>query len=62
MDKGYIAELIWQALKLEAVLKHNNINLMFNLSQFISTYVTRRPISMFAADIEANKERLSQEI
>lgn len=31
---------------------------MFNLSQFISTYVTHRPVSMFAADIEANKNQI----
>ena len=35
---------------------------MFNLNQFISNSVTYRPISMFAADIEANKEVLSKEI
>lgn len=35
---------------------------MFNLDQFISTSVTKRAVSMFAADIEANKETLSKEI
>ena len=35
---------------------------MFNLDNFISQYVTRRPVSMFAADIEANRETLSKEI
>lgn len=35
---------------------------MFNLSQFIGKYVTRRDVSMFAADIEANKEELCSEI
>ena len=35
---------------------------MFNLGQFISTYITKRPTSMFASDIEANKVELSQEI
>ena len=35
---------------------------MFNLDKFISTSVTKRPVSMFAADIEANKETLSKEI
>lgn len=35
---------------------------MFNLGQFISTYITKRPSSMFAPDIEANKMELSQEI
>ena len=35
---------------------------MFNLDKFISDSVTFRPISMFAADIEANKETLSKEI
>jgi len=35
---------------------------MFNLDNFISDYVTKRPVSMFAADIEANKELLTQEI
>ena len=35
---------------------------MFNLNKFISEFVTHRPNSMFAADIEANKETLTQEI
>ena len=35
---------------------------MFNLDKFIANSVTKRPISMFAADIEANKEVLSLEI
>ena len=35
---------------------------MFNLGQFISTYITKRPTSMFASDIEANKVELSLEI
>lgn len=35
---------------------------MFNLDQFIADSVTKRPVSMFAGDIEANKEVLSQEI
>ena len=35
---------------------------MFNLDKFISDSVTKRPVSMFALDIEANKERLTQEI
>ena len=35
---------------------------MLNLSQFISDHVTGRPVSMFAADIEKNKEQLTQEI
>lgn len=35
---------------------------MFNLDKFISDFVTKRPISMFASDIEANKETLSKEI
>ena len=35
---------------------------MFNLDQFIADYVTKRPTSMFARDIEANKDILSQEI
>ena len=35
---------------------------MFNLYNFISDSVTKRPVSMFAADIEANKELLTQEI
>lgn len=35
---------------------------MFNLDQFIADYVTKRPASMFASDIEANKGILSQEI
>ena len=35
---------------------------MFNLDKFISDNVTFRPVSMFAADIEANKEKLTAEI
>ena len=35
---------------------------MFNLDKFIADSVTKRPVSMFAADIEANKEMLSKEI
>lgn len=35
---------------------------MFNLDKFISESVTFRPVSMFAADIEANKEQLTREI
>ena len=35
---------------------------MFNLTNFISSHVTFRPVSMFAADIEVNKEKLTQEI
>ena len=35
---------------------------MFNLDNFISSSVTKRPVSMFAADIEANKDMLTKEI
>ena len=35
---------------------------MFNLDKFIADSVTFRPVSMFAADIEANKEKLTEEI
>ena len=35
---------------------------MFNLDKFIADSVTKRPVSMFAADIEANKDTLSKEI
>lgn len=35
---------------------------MFNLDKFISDNVTFRPVSMFASDIEANKEKLTEEI
>lgn len=35
---------------------------MFNLDKFISDSVTFRPVSMFAPDIEANKEKLSEDI
>ena len=35
---------------------------MFNLDKFISDSVTFRPVSMFASDIEANKEKLTEEI
>ena len=35
---------------------------MFNLDKFISDFVTKRPKSMFAPDIEANEETLFNEI
>ena len=35
---------------------------MFNLEKFISESVTFRPVSMFAVDIEANKDELTREI
>ena len=35
---------------------------MFDLDKFIADNVTKRPISMFASDIEANKETLTREI
>ena len=35
---------------------------MFNLNKFIADYVINRQVSMFAQDIEANKEKLSAEI
>jgi len=35
---------------------------MFNLDKFIADSVTFRPVSMFAADIEANKDTLIREI
>ena len=35
---------------------------MFNLDKFISDSVTFRPVSMFEADIQANKEALTKEI
>ena len=35
---------------------------MFNLEKFIADSVTSRPVSMFAADIEENKEVLTSEI
>lgn len=35
---------------------------MFNLDKFIADSVTKRPVSMFAADIDANKDELTREI
>ena len=35
---------------------------MRNLEQFIKNFVTHRSVSMFAADIDANKDKLSEEI
>lgn len=35
---------------------------MFNLSRFISEYITHRSVSMFAANIEANKAELKTEV
>ena len=32
---------------------------MFHLDQFISQYVTKRPVSMFSADIEATRDALT---
>ncbi len=35
---------------------------MFNLDKFIADSVTFRPVSMFASDIDANKDKLAKEI
>ena len=35
---------------------------MFNVSQFIAEYITERQRSMFVSDIEANREKLKEEI
>lgn len=35
---------------------------MFNLDKFIADRVTKRLVSMFAADIETNREELTREI
>ena len=35
---------------------------MFNLAQFISTYVTHRQVSMFATDIDANRAEINREV
>lgn len=35
---------------------------MFDLSKFISEYVTKRPVSMFCNDIQNNKDTLTQKI
>lgn len=35
---------------------------MFNIDNFISQYVTKRPQSMFLADIESNREKLTEKI
>ena len=35
---------------------------MFNLDKFIADSVTFRPVSMFAPDIEVNRERVTGEI
>lgn len=44
-------------------IKRNKQNqYMFNLDKFIADSVTFRPVSMFAPDIEANKETLTLEI
>ena len=40
----------------------NNNNICSILDKFIAESVTSRPVSMFAADIEANRETLSREI
>ena len=36
--------------------------LQFNINEFIKTHITKRPISHFLSDIEANQEKLSTEI
>ena len=35
---------------------------MFNISKFIGENITSRPVSLFASDIEANKDKLREEI
>ena len=35
---------------------------MFEISSFISKFVTKRPESMFLGDIEANREKLTEKI
>ena len=35
---------------------------MIDINNFISEYITKRPVSMFAQDIESNKEELLKEI
>ena len=35
---------------------------MFHLDKFIADHVTHRQVSMFQADIEANRETLEREI
>lgn len=35
---------------------------MFNLDKFIADYVTKRSVSMFKSDIEANREKLTEKI
>ena len=35
---------------------------MFNLDKFIADSVTKRPVSMFDEDIEANREELTKDI
>lgn len=37
-------------------------NIMFDLANFISKYVTKRPVSMFYEDIQNNKDELSRKI
>ena len=36
--------------------------IMFNLDKFIADSVTFRPVSMFAVDIEANKDKLNSKV
>ena len=35
---------------------------MFNLDEFINQYVTKRQVSMFRSDIEANRDALTERI
>ena len=44
------------------LLKRKNNTIYVNLDKFIAENVTFRPVSMFAADIEANREKLTAEV
>lgn len=45
-----------------ASINNHTGNIMFNLTQFISTYVTKRQVSMFYEDIQNNEEKLFEKI
>ena len=63
-DKDTIRTLVDDAVTLirENPIIKKQTNFMFNLNKFISSSVTFRPDSMFAPDIDANKEKLTEEI
>lgn len=60
---GFLAAQVERPFAVRYCLpERENLLCMFNLDKFIADSVTFRPVSMFAADIEENKETLTREI